>query len=193
MISKIAQENTTAEALIELRTSIVNFHQNIRIAYNKLKDSKQIGAVPAATLDMLIPYLNNIAAAPVFQSTFTTDQVKSHLRYLEGITKKLASVPNAAEQAPMTTKYGKQPYYDELKNLATKIQKMFVPLATGIHFNITDEQLIEQAPVVSNLLDKVGTNFVTLLEKSLAEMKKNASLSPTEILRFAGQLLKLLK
>ena len=152
--------------LVDLRDSIVKFHQNMKIAYDKLKTSAARGTIQQALLEAYKPYLENIAAAPVFGPEFTTAQLKQHLRYLEGILKKFASV-NAMSQDTFVAKYSKQPYYQNILFFGNKVKEFFVPAATGVKSTLPDDQLIKNAPVMSNLLDKIGANFVTKLETYL--------------------------
>lgn len=153
--------------LTDLRNAIVSFHQNMKIAYNKLKTSAPQGTIQQALLDAYKPYLENVAAAPVFGPEFTTTQLKQHLRYLEGILKKFASV-NAMSQDTFVATYGKQPYYQNIFVLGRKVKELFVPAATGVKSTLPDEQLIKNAPNMGNVLERVGADFVTRLNSYLA-------------------------
>lgn len=152
--------------LMKLRNSIVKFHQNMKTAYEKLKTVAPQGAIQQALLIAYKPYLENVAAAPVFGPEFTTVQMKQHLRYLEGILKKFASV-NAMSQETFIPIYNKQPYYQNILLLGKKVKDIFVPAATSIKSILPDDQLIKNAPIMSNMLDKVGANFVTRLNSYL--------------------------
>lgn len=146
-------------SLNTLRTSIVNFHQNIRIVYEKLRMATP-GTIPSVLFEAYKPYLDNLAASPVFGAQFTTAQMNQHLRYLSGITKKLASM-NPMLDSKIINKYKTQPYYENVKYFCKKIMELFVPLATGIKYTLPDDQLITQSSAMSDLLNKVGANFNT--------------------------------
>ncbi len=166
-MNRIAQSATvTPKELVTLRNSIVKFHQNMKIAYNKLKISAPQGVIQRGLLEAYKSYLENIAAAPVFGPEFTTAQMKQHLRYLEGILRKFAST-NAMSQDNFAARYSKQPYYQNLFYFGNKIKELFTPAATGIKSTLPDDQLIKNAPSMSNVLDKVGSNFVTKINTYL--------------------------
>lgn len=170
--------NKTAQQLPELiilRNAIVAFHQNMKIAYDKLKTTAMRGTIQTALLAAYKPYLENIAAAPVFGPEFTTIQLKQHLRYLEGILKKFASI-NAMSQEIFVAKYGQQPYYQNLLLLGKKIKELFIPIAGGVKSTYPDDQLIKNAKMMSNLLDKVGANLVTRLTTYLNGLTPNNNL-----------------
>ncbi len=148
--------------LQELRTSIVNFHQNMRIGYHKLETEAHKGYAQSALLEAFKPLLENINKTGVFGTTFTTDQLRQHLRYLEGIVKPIAS-RNAFEDEEVVGRHSAQPYYPSILAFGKQVKENFVPLGTGLRSTVTDEELTEYAPVLSDLLDKVGANFVTKL------------------------------
>jgi hypothetical protein len=168
-MKKIAQQ--TSE-LVNFRNSIVKFHQNIKIAYENLKNSSIKGQVQKGLFDAYKPYLSNIATASVFGSTFTTDQLRQHLRYLQGIVRKLASI-NAMSQDGFIQIYKNQSYYKDLFIFGNKIKEIFTPLATAIPSNPSDEVLINNSKVICNLLDKVGANFVTKLSTYIENLNPN--------------------
>lgn len=174
---KIAQQttNTIMPELISLRNSIVKFHQNMKIAYDKLKTSSTQGTIQKALLEAYKPYLENVAAAPVFGQQFTTEQLKQHMRYLEGVLKKFASI-NAVSQDTFAARYGRQPYYQNILYFGNKIKENFTPAATGVKSTLPDDQLIKTATQMGNVLDKVGANFVKLLTNYIG------SLGPTNTL-----------
>lgn len=163
---KTSQSSPTLPELIILRNSIVKFHQNMKIAFNKLKTSASQGVIQQALLEAYKSHLENIAAASVFGSKFTTAQMKQHLRYLEGILKKFASV-NAMSQNNFAARYVKQPYYQNIFYLGNKIKELFTPAATGIKSNLSDGDLIKNAKNMANLLDKTGANLVTKITSYL--------------------------
>lgn len=162
--------------LVDLRNSIVKFHQNAKIAFDKMKNSAaQKGATTSQALFAIYkPYLENVAAAPVFPATFTTDQVSQHLHYLEGIAKKLGS-DNAVASTTVTGYYGKQPYYTSLHGFGQRVKETFVPLATTLNgaTSLQSNQLIAKTPVIIQTLDRVGANFVTQLQTYLTEIQAN--------------------
>lgn len=167
-MNKIAQTpSTTPAELITLRNSIVKFHQNMKIAYNKLKTSASQGVIQRSLFEAYKNYLENIAAAPVFGPEFTTVQMKQHLRYLEGILKKFASV-NAMSQGDFVARYAKQPYYQNLFYLGNKIKELFTPVATGVKSTLSDSDLIKNAKTMASLLDKTGANLVTRFNSYLS-------------------------
>lgn len=159
----------TPQELTSLRNSIVEFQQNMKIAYNKLKLAGPTGTIQQALLSAYKPYLENIAAAPVFGSTFTTAQLNQQLRYLQGIVRKFAST-NATMDSVFSAKYNKQPYYQNLLFFGNKIKELFTPLATGISSTLPDDQLISKASAMANLLDKVGSNFVSKIASYLLNL-----------------------
>lgn len=163
---KTSQSSTALPELIILRNSIVKFHQNMKIAFNKLKTSALQGVIQQALLEGYKSYLENIAAASVFGPEFTTAQMKQHLRYLEGILKKFSSI-NAMTQNDFVTRYVKQPYYQNLFYLGNKIKELFIPAATGIKSNLSDGDLIKNAKNMASLLDKTGANLVTRITSYL--------------------------
>lgn len=162
--------------LTNLRNSIVKFHQNMKIAYDKLKNSAaQKGATTSQALFAIYkPYFENVAAAPVFSADFTTDQVTQHLHYLEGIAKKLGS-DNAMLLTAVIQYYGKQPYYLSLKGFGQRIKETFVSLATVLNGAsvLPSDQLITKAPSIGQILDHVGSNFVTQLQTYITEIQSN--------------------
>lgn len=159
-------QQTVLPELVSLRNSIVNFHQNMKIVYDKLKTSAGHGVIPQALLEAYKPYLEKVATMPVFGPSFTTTQMNQHLRYLEGIVKKFASI-NAMSQESFAAKYGKQPYYQNILLLGKKVKELFTPVATGIKSSLPDDQLIKAASTMDNLFDKVGADFVTVLNSYL--------------------------
>lgn len=157
---------TIPNEFVVLRNAITGFYQNMKIAYNKMKDATEQNVLAAYK-----PLLENIAAASSLGTTFTTDQMRQHLRYIEGTVKKLASV-NATEQEPFLITHGRQSYYAELNKFGDEIMEIFVPLATLIKSNLQDIDLIAAAPALSDTLNKTGANFVTHLN---ARFNKQAS------------------
>ena len=177
VMKKLAQ---VLPELTALRNSIVRFQQNMKIAYHKLKVSPN-----QILLAAYKPLLENIGAAPSLDKSFTTDQLRQHLRYLEGIVKKLAST-NATEQDPFRAAHERQHYYAELNEFGDDVMATFVPLATTIRSSLPDKDLILVAPKLSDVMDKVGANFVTQLT---AQLEKQASLTD-QIMKMANMFLK---
>lgn len=156
------------DSIQPLRTAIVNFHQNTRILYNELYQASGSGQANKIIFDMYHPLLDNIRSAGVFGATFTLDDVQDHLRYLIGIIRPLASA-NALEQTKLQ-QYGEIAGAENLQTFGKHVQDTFVPLATALRVPANEEELIEKAPMFSELLNKIGANLVSYVRQYVSKM-----------------------
>lgn len=157
------------DELQALRTSIVNFHQNMKILYNDLYQAS--GKTPSNKIifEMYHPLLESVKTAGVFGATFTLPDVQEHLQYLIGIIRSLASA-NVLDAAKLTQQYGEVAGSDNLAKFGLHIQESFVPLATALSVPADEAAMIEKAPTFSDLLNKVGANVVTYVRQYTAQM-----------------------
>lgn len=155
-----------------LGKSVNNFYQNIKIAYHKLElEGLPNKVVERAMFVAFKPFLEAPSKVPGIGATFTTDQLRQHLQYIQAIAKRLASA-NVFEQDLFLSQYREQPYYAELKDFGDEVKATFTPLGTGLRSDLPDADLVTAAPTLSDLLDKVGANFVTQLTARLQKIKQ---------------------
>lgn len=171
------------DSIQPLRTAIVNFHQNMRILYNDLYQASGSSQTNKVIFDLYHPLLDNIRSAGVFGATFTLDDVQEHIRYLIGIIRPLASA-NALDQTKLQ-QYGEVPGAENLQTFGKHVQDTFVPLATALRVPADENELIEKAPMFSELLNKIGANIVSYVRQYVSKMSTAAR--SEYLLRWAAQ------
>jgi len=153
--------------LINLQKAITNFYQNIRIAFHLLETNKST-PVGKILYNKYYKYLNNIAAIQSPKSTFTTQQLQQHLRYITGILNPLSS-KNILELTELTNEFPEANNMENIAIFGKQIQNIILPLSLALRNNpSTSEDITTAAPNLINLLNKVGANLVTHIKKYMS-------------------------